>query len=60
MPISDKLSAIGVLDGPGVESRHVFYKQDQQTYGTAYIISYRCDGFSKSMLVFVLYTSTQT
>lgn len=60
MPVSDKLSAVGALSGPGVEKGHVFYKQNQQTYGTAYIISYRCDGFSKSRLIFVLYTAMQT
>lgn len=57
MPLSDKLSAVGVLDGPDLERSHMFYKQEQQTYGTAYIISYRCDGFSKSRLIFVLYTA---
>lgn len=35
MPVSDKLSAVGMLDGPGVERSQVFYKQEQQTYGTA-------------------------
>lgn len=59
MPVSDKLSAVGALSGPGVEKSHVFYKQIQQICGTADIY-YRCDGFCKSRLIFVVYTAMQT
>lgn len=38
----------------------MFYKQEQQTYGTASTTSYRFYGFSKSRSLFVLYAVMQT
>lgn len=62
MPVTESNETVGLIRSysSGVERNHVFYKQEQQTYGTASTTSYRFYGFSKSRSLFVLYAVMQT